>query len=75
MPGGYKTLVHSQTQNKAHCIGCLWTGVHKQTIIALYFEFETVLKFYNLQAWFLNGSEEESSNYRKNIVYVKILTN
>ena len=26
-------------------IGCLWTRVRKQPIIALYFEFETVLKF------------------------------
>ena len=26
-------------------IGCLWTCVHKQPIIALHFEFETVLKF------------------------------
>ena len=25
--------------------------VHKQPIIALYFEFENVLKFYNLEAW------------------------
>ena len=32
-------------------IGCLWTHVRKQPIIALYFEFETVLKFYNLEAW------------------------
>ena len=42
-PQGYKTWVHSQTQNKA----C----VHKQPIIVLYFESETVLKFYNLEAW------------------------
>ena len=34
-PGGYKTRVHSQT------------GVHKKPIIALYFDLETVLKFYN----------------------------
>ena len=27
------------------------TGVHKQPVIALYFESETVLKFYNLGAW------------------------
>ena len=32
-------------------IGCLWTRVRKQPIIALYFESETVLKFYNLKAW------------------------
>ena len=31
-------------------IGCLRTCVHKQPIIALYFEFETVLKFYDLGA-------------------------
>ena len=32
-------------------IGCLWTHVHKQPIIELYFESEIVLKFYNLEAW------------------------
>ena len=31
-------------------IGCLRTHVRKQPIVALYFEFETVLKFYNLKA-------------------------
>ena len=31
-------------------IGCLPTRVHKQPIIALYFECETGLKFYNLGA-------------------------
>ena len=31
-------------------IGCLRTSVRKQPIIALYFEFETELKFYNLEA-------------------------
>ena len=31
-------------------IGCLWTRVRKQPIIALYLEFEAVLKFYNLEA-------------------------
>ena len=31
---------------------CLLTHVRKQPIIALYFEFETVLKFYNLGARF-----------------------
>ena len=31
--------------------GCLCTGVGKQPIIALDFEFETVLMFYNLGAW------------------------
>ena len=33
-------------------IGCLRTRVRKQPIIALYFESELVLKFYNLEAWF-----------------------
>ena len=33
-------------------ICCLWTRVHKQPIIALYFESETVLQFYNLDAWY-----------------------
>ena len=32
-------------------IGCLRTRVRKQPIISLYFEFDTVLKFYNLEAW------------------------
>ena len=31
-------------------IGCLRTRVRKQPIIVLYFEFELVLKFYNLEA-------------------------
>ena len=31
-------------------IGCLRTPVRKQPITVLYFEFETVLKFYNLEA-------------------------
>ena len=33
-----------------HNDGCLGTRVRKQPIIALYFEFENVLKFYNLEA-------------------------
>ena len=32
-------------------IGYLRTRVRKQPIIALYFESETVLQFYNLEAW------------------------
>ena len=31
-------------------IGSLWTRVRKQPIIALYFELEIELKFYNLKA-------------------------
>ena len=34
-------------------IGCLRTRVRKQPIIALYFESENELKFYNLEAWTL----------------------
>ena len=34
-------------------IGCLRTCVRKQPIIGLYFESETVLKFYNLEAWYM----------------------
>ena len=32
-------------------IGCLRTRVREQPIIALYFESENELKFYNLEAW------------------------
>ena len=32
-------------------IGCLRTRVRKQPIIELYFESETVLKFFNPEAW------------------------
>ena len=39
-------------------IGCLQTRVRKQPIIALYFESETVLKFYSLEV----SHEEESQN-------------
>ena len=31
-------------------IGCLRTRVRKQRIIVLYFELETILKFYNVEA-------------------------
>ena len=37
-------------------IGCLHTHVHKQSIIALYFEFESALKFYNLGTRFVWAS-------------------
>ena len=44
-------------------IGCLRTRVSKQQIIALYFEFETVLKFYNLEARYkLACAYNEDSN-------------
>ena len=31
-------------------VGCLWTRVRKQPILALYFESVAVFKFYNLEA-------------------------
>ena len=37
-------------------IGCLRTRVHNQPIIALYFESENVLKFYNFEACLLPGA-------------------
>ena len=43
-------------------IGCLRTRVHKQPIIVLYFEFETVLKFYNLQALFKTARWKKEYN-------------
>ena len=46
-------------------IGCLRTRVRKQPIIALYFEFETVLKFYNLEAW-------PSKSIYRNVVYTTV---
>ena len=44
-------------------IGCLRTHVRKQPIIALYFEFETVLKFYNLE-----------TRLMQSLVYQKVIT-
>ena len=54
-------------------IGCLWTCVHKQPIIALYFESENELKFYNLEARFpsqidFNKCHEEIAGFYKNLV-------
>ena len=39
-------------------IGCLQTCVCKQSIIALYFELENELKFYNFEAWSECGKAE-----------------
>ena len=58
-------------------LGCLRTHVRKQPIIALYFESETVLKFYNLEArprgyetfFMLNSTEHELSTAHKNEYY------
>ena len=41
------------SSKKNAVIGRLWTRIRKQTIIAFYFEFETVLMFYNLEASWL----------------------
>ena len=38
-------------------IGCLRTRVRKQPIIVLYFNFETVLKFYNPEACFNDDAD------------------
>ena len=65
-------------------IGCLRTSVRKQPIIALYFEFETVLRFYNLKAWFCDSfvfflvmqpcrRERERENEREKDVYFTVL--
>ena len=43
-------LEYSLRLKKSAMIGCLRTRVRKQPIIALYFESETVLKFYYLEA-------------------------
>ena len=53
-------------------IGCLQTHVRKQPIIVLYFEFETVLKFYNLEAWLLSGPGQiKGSLSLNNINHIK----
>ena len=48
-PRGYKLLFILKLKKSA-MISCLRTRVRKQPIIALYFEFETLLKLYNLGA-------------------------
>ena len=51
-------------------IGCLWTCVHKQPIVALYYDSETILKFYNFEA---SSLVSEFSNMTKiEIVVCKI---
>ena len=47
-------------------IGCLWTRVPKQPIIAPYFEFETVLKFYNLGpvCYLQSAREKKGGSFR-----------
>ena len=42
-------------------IGCLWTHVCKQPIIALYFESENELKFYNLEALVRKYNDNETA--------------
>ena len=52
-------------------IGCLRTRVRKQPIIALYFEYENELKFYNLEArvWFLYGTDWNFLHYDNGAQY------
>ena len=52
-------------------IGCLRTRVRKQPIIALYFEFENDLKFYNLGA----RSKYEKQNVANGGRHVEINNN
>ena len=42
-------------------IGCLWTRVRKQSIIALYFEFENELKFYKLEARLCHNHRQQTN--------------
>ena len=50
-------------------IGCLRTHVRKQPIIVLYFEFETVLKFYNLRARFCDDlAQVNTENWSPNFI-------
>ena len=80
-PLGYKTWVHSQTQNKTQWLAAcghvsassqplcfilsLRIRVRKQPIIVFYFEFENELKFYNLRAW----CPDNILHVRSNTVY------
>ena len=51
-------------------IGCLRTRVCKQPIIALYFESENELKFYNLEAWPSDKSVYcKFGNFRENFIF------
>ena len=40
-------------------IGCLWTRVRKQPIIALYCEFQNELEIYNLGPDLLNNKKKD----------------
>ena len=51
-------------------IGCLRTCVLKQPIIALYFEFETVLKFHNLEDCFYRPRQDDSSQHNDTLATV-----
>ena len=59
-------------------IGCLRTHVRKQPIIALYFEFENELKFYNLEAWSPASLDDcriilHWRGYRKHVPNTKVI--
>ena len=56
-------------------IGCLRTRVRKQPIIALYFESETVVKFYNFEALCLFGIKVQSEHNINFIESIKELNN
>ena len=48
-------------------IACLRTRVRKQPIIALYFEFEAVLKFYNIEVWSYHLNQNIIKHYSLNL--------
>ena len=52
-------------------IGCLRTHVRKQPIIAIYFEFENELKFYNLMAELSSKKPLSSIRYKVACRYSK----
>ena len=51
---GYKNSSSFSNSKYSAMFGCLGSHVCKQPIIALYFELEIVLKFYNLKAGFIH---------------------
>ena len=50
-------------------IGCIRTRVHKQPIIALYFESENELKFYNLEAWSIYTDMHDCDSIKLKLFY------
>ena len=55
-------------------IGCLRTPVHKQLIVALYFEFKTVLKFYILETSVPSEDSDQPSHPHEEILKTRLTT-